>query len=515
MVPRRRRLVRLAFLALMVAAIASPAADSIRAAASEAQQANRVDVLILFASQPGPADHDEVRRNGGQIKYAYRIVPAIAATLPEPAVAALQRSPRVVAVEPDVEITAFDQELDNSWGVKRIGAGALHDAGTKGSGVTVAVLDTGIDYTHDELWPNYLSVGYDFENDDADPMDDNGHGTHVAGTIAAADNGDAASVVGVAPEAKLIALKVLDEFGSGSFSNVVAALDWLVQYKAMYGGRYVTNHSYGSSLDPGITVFKAFAKAYAAGILHVAAAGNNGNCSGKGGGIGFPALYESVIAVTAVDNTDTRACFSSVGSDAELAAPGVEVLSTFLGDSYALGTGTSMASPHVAGVAALVMAGLISDVNQNGRTNDDVRTALAATANDLGTAGRDPLYGYGLVDPVEAYALEDPPTPPATIAVQSIAYRINNNKGTKTLVVTIKVVDGTGAPVRLADVTARIWRNGATLVKEDTDFSATTGEVIFWVTNPPSGTYTTTVTLVDYPGLAWDLLTPPNQYVKN
>ena len=513
MLRRRRSVLRLAFLALAGVAFASPAADSIRAAADGDLQEKRVDVLILFSSRPGPTDQDDVRRLGGQIKYAYGIVPALAASLPEPAVAALQRNPRVVAVDPDVEITAFDSELDNSWGVKHIGAGNLHADGNKGAGVTVAVLDSGIDYTHPELSPNYIG-GKDFENGDMDPFDDNGHGTHVAGTIAAADNDVDTSVVGVAPRANLIALKVLDENGSGSFSNVVAALDWLVAYKAAHPGEYVTNHSYGSSLDPGITVFKAFAKAYAAGILHVAAAGNNGNCSGKGGGIGFPAIYESVIAVTAIDSTNTRACFSSVGPDAELAAPGVEVMSTYLNGGYALGTGTSMASPHVAGVAALVMSGGIQDVNLNSRINDDVRTALAATAHDLGTAGHDTLYGHGLVDPVAADLMNSPPTPLATITVQSIDYRINNNKGVKTLVVTITVVDSTGGPVRLADVTATIKRNGMA-VKQDTDFSATNGQVIFWVTNPPSGTYTTTVDVIDYPGLSWNGVTPSNQYVKN
>ena len=513
MVRRRRRpVLQLAFLALAGAALVSPAADAIRAAAPAAQQGNRVDVLILFASQPGASDHDEVRRHGGQITQAYRIVPAVAATLPEPAIAALLRNPRVVAVDPDVQITASDLELDNAWGVKHIGAGSLHST-NKGAGVTVAVLDSGIDYTHPDLSPNYIG-GYDFENGDSNPMDDNGHGTHVAGTIAAADDDVDTSVVGVAPQANLMALKVLDENGTGSFSNVVAALDWLMAYKTAHPGEYVTNHSYGSSLDPGITVFKTFARAYAAGILHVASAGNAGNCAGKGGGIGFPAIYESVIAVTAIDSTNTRACFSSVGSDAELAAPGVDVLSTYPNGGYALGTGTSMASPHVAGVAALVMSGGISDVNWNGRINDDVRTALAATARDLGAAGHDTLYGHGLVDPVAADLMNSPPTPPATIRVQSIDYRINNNRGVKTLVVTITVVDGTGAPVRLADVTATIRRNNM-VVNTDTDFSATNGQVIFWVTNPPAGTYTTTVDVIDYPGLSWNGLTPTNQYVKN
>ena len=504
---------RLMFLAMVGAAIASPAADfTIRAAAPDSQQ-NRLDVLILFASHPDAAEQDEVRRLGGNVRHAYRIVPALAANLPEAAIEALRRNPRVIAVDEDVEITASDLELDNSWGVKHIEAGTVHATGNRGAGVTVAVIDSGIDYGHPELAANY-AAGHDFVNGDLDPLDDNGHGTHVAGTIAAADNDDDTSVVGVAPEANLIALKVLGASGSGSFSSVVAALDWLVEYKELYPGEYVANHSYSSALDPGLTVVMAFHNAYAAGILHVAAAGNTGNCAGKGGGIGFPALYESVISVAAVDDTNARACFSSVGPDAELSAPGVGILSTALGGGYALGSGTSMASPHVTGVAALVMSGGITDVNTNGRINDDVRTALNATAQDLGVAGRDTWYGYGLVDAVAADAMNAPQTPPATMAIQSIAYRINNNRGAKTLVVTVTIVDGTGAPVRLAEVTATIRRDGA-VAGGDTQLSATNGQAIFWINNPPSGTYVITVDSVEYPGFVWDGITPANQYVKN
>jgi subtilisin len=509
---RKLHVVRLVSLAVAVAALATSAADrSLHAAASDTQQGNRIDVLVLFADHPGPGDLDDVRRAGGQIKRTYRIVPAVAASLPEPAVVALQRNPRVIAVDPDVEITASDLELDNAWGVKHIGAGDLHADGNKGAGVTVAVIDSGIDYNHPELAGNYLG-GYDFVNDDSDPYDDNSHGTHVAGTIAAADDGS--GVVGVAPAAKLIALKVLDASGSGSFSDVVAALDWLAEYKEDHPGTYVTNHSYGSNLDPGVTVFMAFAEAYAAGILHVAAAGNGGNCAGKGAGIGFPAWYESVIAVTATDSTDARACFSSVGPDAELSAPGVSILSTVPGGGYASFSGTSMASPHVAGAAALVMSGGIGDANANGRINDDVRTALAATAVDLGVAGRDTWYGFGLVNPVAADALEWPQTPPSTIGAESIEYRINNNRGVKTLVVTATIVDGSGLPVRLAEVKATIRRNGV-VVGGDTQLTGTNGQAIFWIYTPMSGTYTTTLDSVIYPGWAWDGVTPPNQYVKN
>ena len=142
-----------------------------------------------------------------------------------------------------MRVVAVDLELDDSWGVKRIGAGPVHQQGLWGAGVTVAILDSGIDYTHPDLALNYAG-GYDFVNDDDDPFDDNAHGTHVAGIVAARD--DDAGVVGVAPYARLYALKVLDASGNGSFSDVIAAMQWAVDH-----GAQVTNNSYGSSEDPG------------------------------------------------------------------------------------------------------------------------------------------------------------------------------------------------------------------------------------------------------------------------
>ncbi len=162
-------------------------------------------VIIGFKSTPGPADKAMVRGHGGDIKYSYTIINAIAAKLPEQAIENIQRNPRVTYVEMDGEVHTLDTELDNSWGVKRIGAGTVHDSGNKGTGVNVAIIDTGIDYTHSDLNDNYIG-GYDFVNGDSDPMDDNGHGTHCAGIVAAEDNGK--GVVGVAPEAHLYAVKV-------------------------------------------------------------------------------------------------------------------------------------------------------------------------------------------------------------------------------------------------------------------------------------------------------------------
>jgi subtilisin len=297
-------------------AVETPASD--KAAGLE-----RVPVLIGFTQVPGPSEQALVRSKGGLIKHSFHLVPAIAASIPEVAIEGLLHNPNVTNVEPDIKVYAVDAELDNSWGVKRIGAGTAHDAGSKGLGVKVAIIDSGIDTTHPDLAANYVG-GYDFVNDDDDPMDDAGHGTHVAGTVAAEDNG--AGVVGVAPEADLYALKVLDSDGSGYYSDVIAALQW-----AVANGIQVTNNSYGSSGDPGPIVKAAFDLVEAAGILNVCAAGNRGRPSGSGDNVIYPARFESCVAVAATDKTDIRASFSSTGQDVEIAAPGVYVKRHFYG----------------------------------------------------------------------------------------------------------------------------------------------------------------------------------------
>jgi len=385
----RKRICAIARVVVLVAAlsafIVSPALG---------QRPARVKVLIGFTHQPGPAEQVLVHRAGGTIRYTYHLVPAIAASVPESAIQGLLNNPNIARIEPVIEVYAVDTELDDSWGVKRIGAGTVHDDGNKGTGVKVAIIDSGIDCNHLDL-TNNCAGGYDFVNDDDDPMDDYGHGTHVAGTVAALDNGE--GVVGVAPEAQLYALKVLGSGGSGDYTHVIAALQWAVD-----NGVQVTNNSYGSSGDPGETVKAAFDNAYAAGILHVCAAGNSGDPPGRLDSVIYPARYESCIAVAATDQSDERPRWSSTGPDLELSAPGVEINSTLLGGGYGEGSGTSMASPHVAGTAALVIASGITDANSNGYVNDEVRQRLIDTADDLGDAGWDTKYGYGLVDADEA-----------------------------------------------------------------------------------------------------------------
>jgi subtilisin family serine protease len=407
------------------------------AQSSAADQSDRVDVLIAFRNTPDPDDEALVRGAGGRVKHRYHLIRAIATSIPRRAMSALLANPRVAAVEPDVKIFAVDAELDNSWGVKRIGGGSVHANGIRGAGVKVAILDTGIDYTHPDLAANYAG-GWDFVNNDADPFDDNKHGTHVAGTIAARD--DDAGVVGVAPEATLYALKVLDQNGSGDFSSVIAALQWAVDH-----GVQITNNSYGSTQDPGSIVQAAFDNAAAAGILHVAAAGNSGTCQGTGESVLFPARYGSVVAVAATDPNDVSPCFSSTGPAVELSAPGVSINSTVPGGGYELLSGTSMASPHVAGAAALVISAGVTDTNGNGRVNDEVRTILDNTAHDLGAAGRDTWYGFGLVDAAAAVAGSAQPAPAVTVAVTTHKSSYTRGVDTSAQVTAVVKDEGGGA----------------------------------------------------------------------
>jgi hypothetical protein len=326
----------------------------------------------------------------------------------------LRRNPNVTVVEADGEVQAIDIELDNAWGVKRIGSGFVHDSGNRGDGVKVAIVDTGIDYTHPDLDGNYVG-GFDFVNNDGDPMDDHGHGTHVAGTVAAEDDG--IGVVGAAPKALLYGVKVLNSMGSGSWSGIIAGIEW-----AADNGVQVTNNSYGGSTDPGSIVKAAFDNSYAAGVLHVAAAGNSGACTPTGDTVLYPAKFASVMAVAATSSTDARACFSSTGPAVEISGPGVSINSSKRGGGYTVMSGTSMASPHVAGVAALVLASAQM-------TNVEARQKLVGTADDLGAGGRDELYGFGLVDADEA-ASSGPVNTAPQVTIASPADGLHFDSGT-------------------------------------------------------------------------------------
>jgi hypothetical protein len=358
-----------------------------------------VDVLIGFTEE---ADQSQVVEEGADIKYNFTSIDVVAASVPEEALDVLATDPNIEFIEFDAPVYALGHtssiaEYQNSWGVDHIGADVVHAGGNKGTGVKICVLDTGIDYNHPDLAANYKG-GKDFINSDNDPKDDNGHGSNVSGIIAAVLNG--AGVVGVAPEAHLYVGKVLNNFGSGSISDVIAGIEWCVDQQAK-----IISMSLGSST--GSRAWKdALDAAYSDGILLVAAAGNGGNCDGTGNNVRYPAKYDSVIAVAMTDQTDARHCKSSTGSTVELSAPGVAIKSTSLNGLYFTNSGTSMSAPHVSGSAALIMRTDETVWAHLGYTNGDgvwsngeVRKVLAKTAQDLGPNGRDSKFGFGLVRP--------------------------------------------------------------------------------------------------------------------
>lgn len=492
------------------------------AAPAESAAPGKVDVLIAFRKVPGQAEQNLVKANGGTVRRTYQIVPAFAVELPMKAAEALAKHKDVAIIEPDGLIEAVDAELDAVWGVKKIGAGIAHTSNPayKGLGISVAVIDSGVDYNHADLKPNYRG-GYDFVNNDSDPMDDNGHGTHCAGTIAAADND--AGVVGVAPSVNLYALKVLDATGSGSYSNMIAALDWCVKNSVPID---ITNNSYGSSANPGSIVETAFINAHNAGILNIAAAGNYGTSAGTEDNVIYPARYASVLAVGATTSGDVRSSFSCTGPAVELAAPGSSIYSTLPGGRYGTYSGTSMACPHAVGAAAVLLEAGRGQYGASA-TNEYIWDMLKASALDLGTAGSDTWYGagrvqvdygvatVGLTAPSAPAPAPAPAPPPAIIGmkVKSITYAAVGAKKAD-LQVTVTIVDQNGTAVSGAAVSAAIKCSTVSTTYGGTATTNAKGQVVYKISKAPKGTWTTTVSNVTKSGYQWDQSSPANSYQK-
>jgi len=269
-----------------------------------------------------------------------------------------------------------------------------------GSGVTVAVVDTGIRKGTD-LANTCFVAGYDFANKDTDPTDDNGHGTHVAGTVAQSTN-NFLGVAGVAFSSCLMPVKVLNARGAGTYANIALG----IRYAAENGAKVINLSLGGTASDN--TLRDAVAYAYGKGVTVVAACGNSNIATCL-----YPAAYDDyVIAVGATQYDETKAPYSNYGPSLDLVAPGGNTSLDQNNDGYGDGVlqqtfrilgrritwgyyffqGTSMAVPHVAGTAALVIA------NGNATTPDEVRAVLQETAEDKGATGWDATYGWGLVD---------------------------------------------------------------------------------------------------------------------
>ena len=326
----------------------------------------------------------------------------------EAAVARLERSAAVEYAEPNFIYRASaipndprfgelyglnnpnDADIDAPEGWDLLGLGAFPASG----GVKVGIVDTGIAQTHEDLagktadcgGVNNFGVNLGLFLLGADPTivagkcnDDNGHGTHVAGTVAAtANNGK--GVAGVAFNSPLTICKALNSGGSGTLEMVANCINWVNQR-----GAKVISMSLGGS---GSATLQAAARnATNNGSLLIAAAGNSGNST-----VSYPAGYAEVVSVAATDSNDQRASFSQFNSDVEIAAPGVNITSTWNNGAYNTISGTSMATPHVAGVAALIAA-----TNPAGGPAA-WRAELDAAVDDKGAPGRDPQYGFGRVN---------------------------------------------------------------------------------------------------------------------
>jgi thermitase len=276
----------------------------------------------------------------------------------------------------------------------------------RGEDARVAIVDTGIfqeheDFLYDDPDPtggeskSKVILQRDFVDDDLIADDDNGHGTHVAGTVGAVTSNNKGIASGC-PGCDLIIARALGgEEGTGSDSDIADAIVWSAQR-----GADVINLSLGGA-GSSTVLRQAVDYAYARNAVVVAAAGNDGNST-----INYPAGYSNVISVAATNEFDMRAKFSNTGGTIDVAAPGVGILSTYPGtdleSAYKFLDGTSMASPHVAALAALLVAQDLVDSNPGNRSNSQVRTLILKTAVDLGVAGRDSSYGMGRIDALRA-----------------------------------------------------------------------------------------------------------------
>ena len=376
-------------------------------------------IIIGLKNDPSSVESD-IKFKGGKILEANDKLNALLVKVPNKAedafLEAMKNNPNVTFVVKNHVVTKSaiipnDPYWGDQWDMKIIKA---HDAWNTVLGsdtVTVAVLDTGVEYTHDDLSGVTRGDDYSNDSDGNDPMDRDGHGTHVAGTIGATIN-NGIGMAGLA-QVEILAVQVLNDSGSGS--------DWSVSQGITFAETRadIINLSLGCACVASDlpATRDALASAYSNNVLIVAAAGNDGSSEPH-----YPSDDPNAISVSATSKADTIASYSNWGDNIELAAPGGDqgrgpywktyILSTYLNNGYAYATGTSMASPHVAGVAALVLA------ENPGLSNDDLRAHLQNTADDLGAAGKDQFYGYGRVNAQNAVETSlspnNPPTPEIT-----------------------------------------------------------------------------------------------------
>lgn len=327
-------------------------------------------VLVVFKDKATESSMDKAK-DLGTVSQDYDNINAVSMEASNQAIASLENNPNVIAVEPDIIVKVQQTE---SYALSRTKASQARNSGLTGKGVKIAVIDSGIS-KHDDL---RVSGGKSFVPYTSSYLDDNGHGTHVAGIISAENN--SFGVVGIAPDSDIYALKVLDKKGFGYLSNIIASIDWSIE-----NHMDIINLSLGTE-DDSVALKAAVDRAYSAGILVVASSGND-----SAPVVGYPAKYPSVIGVSATDQNNKLASYSNYGPEIEVAAPGTYILSTHLNNKYVFMSGTSMAAPYVTGQLALLKQLYPS------ATASELRTLSHSHTVDIGAPGKDPEFGYGLI----------------------------------------------------------------------------------------------------------------------
>jgi RHS repeat-associated protein len=325
-----------------------------------------------------------LNKSGVQSEKSFgRMSPYITSRLSKSEVEQLQKDPNISYIEKDSIVQKAGDTV--TYNVYQIHAPEVHAEGNIGEGIKVAILDTGIDQDSQEL--NIVEAVSFVPTESPDDL--NGHGTVIAGIIGALK--DEQGLVGVAPGVSLYNVKVLNEFGTGSYSQVIQGIEWAIEHQMDIISMSFTGTDYSMALEEVLQL------AYDQGILLVSAVGNEGADS-----VSYPARYASVIGVGAVDGNNQHATFSNRGQEVEFVAPGVSIpgLPNDSSDPYTSMSGTSMAVPQVAGVAALVKS------QHESWSNHEIREALRSNAVSLG----DPLqYGYGIVNAANAFQIENVP----------------------------------------------------------------------------------------------------------
>ena len=337
----------------------------------------------------------------------------------------LEKKPNVVSAEPDYVMsrsaTSNDPKYSKQWYHRIIGSEDAWNVTTGSDDIVVAVIDDGIDLHHRDL-KNQIISPYDVVLNSTSRISVGEHGTHVSGIIASTMNNGVGGT-GIAPNVKIMPINVFDG-ENALYSDVIAGIQYAIEQDAD-----IINLSIGGT-ESSEMLNDAIQKAYEAGILIVAAAGNEGENM-----YDYPAAYDHVLAVSATDSFDSLADFSNYGTEIDLAAPGTDIYSTLPHNKYEFMSGTSMATPVVAGVAALVWSANPSLINTQ------IEEQLYETADDLGPVGKDIFFGNGRINASKAVKVVDKASP-AKPVVNDIADHSTKIKGTADVGATIKVESG-------------------------------------------------------------------------